>query len=143
MKSFVFRLQKVLDYRMGVEDEKKQAFIKARLDYLREKDILDYLHEKLEGCYNDVTEKESSIFAYIAKYNYMTFLEEKKEDQVKKVQVYEEEMNKKKYEFTESQRDRKVIDKLKENALMEYRTSLDRLEQKQNDEFALYGYMRK
>lgn len=143
MGGFNFRLQKVLEHRERKEDEKKQTFVNARHEYLREKEILDTMYSTLDGCMNDTTEKSTGIFTYIAKHNYITFLEERIEDQIKKVRIYEEKMDEKKIEFQQSQKDRKVIDKLKENAHREYKINMDRLEQKQNDEFALYGYVRK
>jgi flagellar protein FliJ len=143
MARFVFRLQKVLDHRVRIEDLKKQEFIKARDAFLKEKGILEDLYKRLEECNAKTIEKSTGIFIYVARYNYITLLQERIEDQMKKVKLFEEEMLKKKYEFEESQKARKVIEKLKENAYDEFTKESDLVEQKQNDEFALYGHMRK
>jgi len=142
MKGFVYRLQKVLEYRIRIEDEKKQAFVKARLEYLKEIERLQNLQHSLDLIISQEN-RGDNIFSYITRYNYYILLEERIEDQSMRVKIYEDEMNKKKYEFQESQKARKVLDKLKDNAQNEFMESLDRIEQKQNDEFALYGYMRK
>jgi flagellar export protein FliJ len=143
MGRFIFRLQKVLDHRAQIEDEKKQFFMKARIEYMREKAKLETLQNELRELNLKTTPPQSDVFIYIARYNYKTLLEERIEDQVIKVDLYEEEMNKKKAEFNESRKDRKVVDKLREKALANYNAEADALEQKQNDEFALYGHMRK
>lgn len=142
MERFTFRLQKVLDHRVRVEDIKKQVFIRARLSYLNEKKGLEKLQCSLNGC-TSTPVKSTGVLNYLAKYNYITLLEERIDNQSKVVKVCEDEMNEKKAEFEKSQKDRKVIDKLKENAYGDYNIFIDRLEQKQNDEFALYGYVRK
>lgn len=142
MGRFTFRLQKVLDHRLRVEDVKKQAFVKSRLSHLREKRILDDFHDSLKEC-NSRPVTGGGAFFYISKYNYITLLEERIEDQSKKVKVLYDEMNEKKLEFEDSQKDRKVLDKLKDKAYSEYNSSNDKEEQKQNDEFAIFGYVRK
>jgi flagellar FliJ protein len=143
MAKFVFRLQKVLDHRLRIEDEKKRAFVKARLAYLNELEKLDNLQNELDICNSKLVDSLSTPFQYIVKFQRTALLQERIEDQGKAVKVKEEEMNSKKVEFEMAQRDRKVIDKLKEKAQREYVAAADRLEQKQNDEFALYGYVRK
>lgn len=142
MAGFEFRLQKVLDHRMRIEDAKKQAFIKSRLVYLKEKEKLKGLENKLDELVSGEP-GGSHAFSYIARYNYMLLLEERIDDQKKVVSVREGEMNQKKLEFEYSQKDRKVLDKLKEKARTEYNLHLDKIEQRQNDEFALYSYVRK
>lgn len=142
MARFKFRLQKVLDHRIRIEDAKKQAFVRSRQVYLKEKEKLDALKTELDIC-NSKPVIYGSPYFYIAKYNYILLLDERIDDQEKVVAVRQEEMNAKKVEFESSQKDRKVIDKLKEKAAMDYNFEMDKLEQKQNDEFALYGYTRK
>lgn len=142
MARFVFRLQKVLDYRERIEDIKKQAFVKSRFEYLTEKKKLDDLENKLDDLMS-CPSPGNTAFSYIARYNYMTLLEERIEDQAKITSMHEEKMNQKKQEFEASQKDRKVLDKLKERARSDYNFNMDKLEQKQNDEFALYSYVRR
>lgn len=143
MGRFVFRLQKVLDHRVRVEDEKKRAFVKARLAYLKDKEKLDNLKRELDECNSKGIEAHLKQFQYIIRLHYIELLEERIEDQAMVVKVREDEMNSKRKEFEASQKDRKIIDKLKEKAQREYNISADRMEQKQNDEFALYGYTKK
>lgn len=142
MGRFVFNLQKVLDHRMRIEDAKKQDFIKSRLVYMKEKDTLDVLRYKLDECISNPASYKDS-YSYITRYNYMVMMEDMIKDQEKVVSVREGEMNEKKLLFESSQKDRKVMDKLKEKASAYYNLEMDRFEQKQNDEFALYGYVRK
>lgn len=142
MDSFDFRLQKVLDYRIKIEDKKEQEFIKSRADYLQQKEKLDSLNEELQSCIQKGW-VFSDAFHYQAMYNYVTYMNEKIDRQHEETRLAKEAMDAKKSEYTDSRRDRKVIDKLKENAFSSYKKDLESIEQKQNDEFALYGYVRK
>lgn len=143
MARFAFRLQKVLDHRLRIEDEKKRVFANSRKIYLSEKEKLEMLYRKHEESSTDKVEKTTGVFSYIAKYNYMLFLEKRIEEQIQRVKACENDMMSKKSQLEESQRNRKVLDKLKENAFKQYMLNIEKLEQKQNDEFALYGYVRK
>lgn len=142
MDSFDFRLQKVLDYRIKIEDKKEQEFIKSKADYLQQKEKLDSLNEELQSCIQKGW-VFSDAFHYQAMYNYVTYMNEKIDRQHEETRSAKEAMDAKKSEYTDSRRDRKVIDKLKENAFNSYKKDLESIEQKQNDEFALYGYVRK
>lgn len=142
MNPFVFRLQNVLDYRKTIEAQKEQEYSKTRSDYLKEKEKLEGLQRKLQSC----TQSDwgyTDAFHYQAMYNYMEFMAEKIDSQIEITDRTEGKMNEKKAEYTDSRKDRKIIDKLKENAFKDYKHESDSAEQKQNDEFALYGYMRK
>lgn len=143
MKKFVFRLQKVLDQRLRAEDEKKREFVKARIAYTKEKEKLDGLREELLDCNLKLVDSFSGSFKYIVKYNHISLLEDRIKDQELVVKFMEQEMDSKRAEFEKSKKDRKVIEKLKENSQNEYNTFIDKQEQKLNDEFALYGYVRK
>lgn len=142
MGPFAFRLQRVLDYRTTIEDQKKQEFMKSRLDYIKEREKLDGLKNRLEGCIQNGW-NFSDAFHYRVMNNYITFMTEKINSQNEVTKSAEKKVDEKKAEYTESRRNRKVIDKLKENAFKDYKKNSDSIEQKQNDEFALYGYMRK
>lgn len=142
MGSFTFRLQKVLDYRTKIEDQKKQEFMKARLDYTKQEEKLNSLKMELQDCIKKGW-LFSDVFHYQVMNNYITFMNEKIDKQYKVTKSSKKIMDEKKSEYTESRINRKVIDKLKENAFDEYKKDSDSIEQKQNDEFALYGYMRK
>lgn len=143
MKGFTFRLEKVLDHRIDIEDNKKNEFVKSRMEYINQQKHLEYLKQEIIRTNKIKPKKNTNIFTYIAMNNYKAMLEEKTETQEKKVDIYRESMNQKKEEFMESKRDRKVIEKLKDKAYKEFIIDQDKNEQKQNDEFALYGYMKK
>ena len=142
MGSFTFRLQKVLDYRNILEDQKEQEFIKSRIDYIHEKDKLNNMYEEMQAFIQE-DRFFSDAFHYKTRYNYMTNMIEKIDKQQEITEAAEETMDGKKSEYTDSRKDRKVIDKLKENAFADFKKGSSSAEQKQNDEFALYGYMRK
>lgn len=143
MKGFTFRLQKVLDHRIDVEDTKKDEFVKSRMEYIKQQEHLESLKQEIARTNKIKPKKSTNIFSYITMNNYKTALNEKTEIQEKRVDIYRESMNQKKEEFLESKRDRKVIEKLKDKAYNEFIIDQNKSEQKQNDEFALYGYMKR
>ena len=143
MKGFIFRLQKVLDHRIDVENNKKDEFVKSRMEYIKQQEHLESLKQEIIKANKIKPKKSTNISSYITMNNYKTALKEKTEAQKKKVDIYRESMNQKKEEFLESKRDRKVIEKLKDKAYKEFIIDQNKNEQKQNDEFALYGYMKK
>ena len=112
MEKFAFRLQKVLDHRMTVEDIKKRAFVKSRLKYLKEEKNLKCFKDKFsEHIAKPV--KSTGIVQYIANFNYISLLKERIDEQEKVVKLIEDEMNIKRKEMEDSKKDRKVMDKLK------------------------------
>lgn len=142
MARFVFRLQKVLDNRIRIEDIKKQEYIKLRRKYIHEKEKLDILKQKLDEFIKKPSKNNEALYTYISSYNYITLLEERIKIQTEVIKKCERELEIKRLEFEESQKNRKVLEKLKQNAKNEYDTEIDKIEQKQNDEFALYGFIR-
>jgi flagellar FliJ protein len=138
-----FQAPEGVGHRSRIEENKKQVFAKSRIQYLGEKQKLDILNDRLKEFSSREGKKNTSALSYVAAYNYTTLMEERIEDQEKVVSVCEEDMNKKKDDFNESRKDRKIIDKLKENAWQEYNADIEKREQKMNDEFALYRYVRR
>ena len=142
MDPFAFRLQKVLDYKNILEDRKEQEFVKSRADYIDEKDKLDHMHQQMQTFIRG-NHFFTDAFHYKTMYNYMGNMIEMIDKQQEVTEAAAEVMEGKKSEYIDSRRDRRVIDKLKENALVDFKKSSADAEQKQNDELALYGYTRR
>jgi flagellar FliJ protein len=142
MKKFVFKLQKVLDYRFEIEEKKKDEFAKAQKKLLSEKNKLESLIERKKSAVEDKSNYKSKL-DYQLLLNYIDFMDDKIENQMAEIKKAEDELAIKKDELIKSTADRKVIEKLKEKAKDEFNLEVGQKEQKLNDGFALFSYVRK
>lgn len=140
MKRYNFRLQKLLDIRVGKEEQCKMAFQKTQ----REKVEAEFKLNDLKDSYkrHNVIENESSTVERKMRQQYLNNLTisiktatldlEKKQN---KVEIAREELKK-------SQVDRKTVEILKDKGFKSYLKEEEAREQRANDEFALYGFIR-
>lgn len=141
MEKFVFKLQKVLDYKFEIEEKKKDEFAKAQKKLLSEKDKLENLIERKKSAVEDKSNYKSKL-DYQLLLNYIDFMDNKIENQMAEIKKAEDELAIKKDELIKSTSDRKVIEKLKEKAKDEFDLEVGQKEQKLNDGFALFSYVR-
>ncbi|MBU3202965.1 flagellar export protein FliJ [Clostridium algidicarnis] len=140
MALFNFRLQKLLDIRTEKEEESKRNFKEAQGQKDKVEDSLNNMKQNYSR-YNSVTIKEDVVQQKIRR-NYLyalnTSIDEKTIELNKKIIVLDE----KREELKEKQIDRKTVEILKDKKKTEFLDIEKHVEQVQNDEFALYGYMR-
>ena len=75
--------------------------------------------------------------------NYLSYLNTTIKDTEKELEAKEIELEKAKKDFIDKRIKRRSLEVLKENKILEIKKEEERLEQISNDEFALYGYIRK
>ena len=121
MSNFKFKLQKLLDIRVNEEEESKLFYSKAQ----NQKNIVENKLHELENNYK--------------KYSDNTTIK----DTEKELEAKEIELEKAKKDFIDKRIKRRSLEVLKENKILEIKKEEERLEQISNDEFALYGYIRK
>lgn len=141
MEKFVFKLQKVLDYKFEIEEKKKDEFVKAQKKLLFEKNKLENLIERKKSAVEDKSNYKSKL-DYQLLLNYIDFMDNKIENQMAEIKKAEDEFAIKKDELIKSTADRKVIERLKEKAKDEFNLEIGQKEQKLNDDFALFSYVR-
>ncbi|OAA83223.1 flagellar export protein FliJ [Clostridium ljungdahlii] len=140
MGKYKFRLQKLLDIRIDKEEEGKREFQQAKRESLKVKEKLDLLKANYDK-YNNMSNFKSVIEQKIThKYlNSLVYSIDKTEIELKdKEKVVEMKRN----ELQNRQIDRKTVDILKEKQETAFIKEENRIEQKANDEFALYGFIR-
>ena len=141
MEKFQFRLEKLLEIRKNQEDESKRNFKSAQDEKIKVEEEL----QKLQDKYRETAKGKnySTILEYKIVNNYMNFLDkriaEEKINLKNKIAVVEE----KRKDLIDKQKDRKAVEKLRENKYSEYLKEVQAIEQRNNDEFALYGFIRK
>ena len=141
MSNFKFKLQKLLDIRVNEEEESKLFYYKAQ----NQKNIVENKLHELENKYkkySDISRAKDTISQKITM-NYLSYLNTTIKDTEKELEAKEIELEKAKKDFIDKRIKRRSLEVLKENKILEIKKEEERLEQISNDEFALYGYIRK
>lgn len=141
MEQYQFRLQKLLDIRVDKEEESKRNFKEAQNEKLKVEEKLNNLKQSYEK-YREITGAESVIerkikHVYLNSINYN--IAETSEELKSKERVLED----KREDLKLKQIDRKTVESLKEKQKAEFIKAQELIEQKMNDEFALYAFIRK
>ena len=141
MSNFKFKLQKLLDIRVNEEEESKLFYSKAQ----NQKNIVENKLHELENNYkkySDISRAKDTISQKITM-NYLSYLNTTIKDTEKELEAKEIELEKAKKDFIDKRIKRRSLEVLKENKILVIKKEEERLEQISNDEFALYGYIRK
>ena len=140
MEQYNFRLQKLLDIRIDSEEKSKNEFNLAQIEKQKVEEKLNSLKENYEK-YKSVNSDESVFYQKI-KHNYLNALSyninETNSEVEKKSRVVEEKRD----DLKQKQVERKTVETLKEKGKTAFIKEQNLKEQRQNDEFALYGYIR-
>lgn len=141
MSNFKFKLQKLLDIRINEEEESKLFYSKAQ----NQKTIVEkklYQLEENYRKYSDLNRVKDTVDKKIA-INYLSHLNTYIKDTEKELEAKSIELEKAKKDFIDKRIKRRSLEVLKEKKLLELKKEEERVEQISNDEFALYGYIRK
>jgi flagellar FliJ protein len=140
VEGYKFKLQKLLDIREDKEEESKRHFKEAQLQKEKIEDRLT----SLKGSYNKYRKSSSdeSLVQQKMKHIYLNALNssiiEAKNELQKKIVVLDE----KREALKQRQIERKTVEILKEKQLQAFIKEQALIEQKANDEFALYAFIR-
>src|SRR6202521_1648604 len=141
MNGYKFRLQKLLDIRIDKEEESKIKFKEAQVQKENTEVKLINLKETYENARK--AENASSLIERKIKSNYLNAvncsIDNTKEELHKNVLILEEQ----RFELQKKQVERKTVQTLKDNKAIIFFKEQEMIEQKANDEFALYGFIRK
>lgn len=135
-----FSLQKLLEIREEKEEESKRLFTETKNRKIATENELKELRELYEN-YKGIKPGETVIYQKI-KRQYLKALELGIKEKEKELELREKELEQRRLELKEKQIERKTVSKLKEKQYESYQKEQNRIEQLNNDEFALYGYMR-
>jgi flagellar protein FliJ len=140
VEGYKFKLQKLLDIREDKEEESKRHFKEAQLQKEKVEDKLT----SLKGSYNKyrTSNSDGSLVQQKMKQIYLNALNssiiEAKNDLQKKIVVLDE----KREALKQRQIERRTVEILKEKQLQAFIKEQALIEQKANDEFALYAFIR-
>lgn len=140
MIKFKFKLQKLLDIKIKEEEESKLEYTKAQND----KKVLEDNIKKLDLSYKkyaQFTDSEDAVSQKV-RLNYLHSISQTIERSNKILEEKEKIVIESKDKFIEKQINRKSLETLKANKFIKIRKEEARKEQIENDEFALYTYIR-
>ncbi|SKA86365.1 flagellar FliJ protein [Caloramator quimbayensis] len=140
MEKFKYNLQKVLDFKIEVEEKKKDDYVKVYKRYISAQEKLNNLLKQKSEFENKKDLKSGIDCANYSRYFY--YLQKTIDIENKNVEKIKSELLKKKDELIKSTSDRKMIENLKEKAKIEFDFEQNKKEQNQNDDFALFSYVR-
>ena len=137
---YKFSLQKPLEIREEKEEESKRLFPESQ----RQKQITENELSNMRDSYDKykgIRPGEDVIYQKI-KRNYLLALESGIKNKEKELVVKSREVEVRRIDLKQRQVDRKIVETLKEKQYRAFIKEQDRIEQINNDEFALYAYMR-
>ncbi|MBZ9635985.1 flagellar export protein FliJ [Clostridium sp. FP1] len=137
---YKFRLQKLLDIRKDIEDKSKLQFKEAQ----REKELVEDQLNNLKGKYEIYRNIDSyeSVVEQKMKQNYLNALNLAIDETTAVLEGKEEILGQKRQELKQCQVEKKTVEILKENQKSAFLKEQNLIEQKTNDEFALYAFIR-
>ncbi|MGJ0905981.1 flagellar export protein FliJ [Clostridium botulinum] len=140
MKGYSFRLQKLLDIREKKEEESKMKFKQAQMEKNHTEEKLFNLKNNYKK-YNNINLNDSILEKKI-RHSYLNSLNfcinETANELQKKLRVVEERRE----ELKTKQVERKTVEILKEKDKLAFEKEQNMIEQRNNDEFALYAFIR-
>lgn len=138
---FNFGLQKLLDIRIEKEEESKRTFQTAQREKIKAEERLTTLQSSYDK-YNHIEKNETVITKKIKK-NYLNALTITIDDAEKELENKDVHLIKCREDLKNKQIDRKTVEIIKEKKYNEFINEQNLMEQRQNDEFALYAFIRK
>ncbi|MCY6354004.1 flagellar export protein FliJ [Clostridium sp. ZS2-4] len=140
MSGFNFRLQRVLDIRLDKEEESKRSFKVAQDEKIKVEKKLNDLKIKYDK-YSKV-DSSCSIISRKIRQNYCNALYFNIGETTIELDDKTIKLEEKREELKQRQIERKTVEILKDKQREAYIKEQNLIEQKTNDEFALYAYIR-
>lgn len=137
---YKFRLQKLLDIRKDLEKKSKLKFKEAQREKNLVEDELNNLQENYK-TYRNIDGNESLVEQKI-KQNYLNALNLAINETTVVLENKEKILEQKREELKQCQVDKKTVEILKEKQESAFLKEQNLIEQKNNDEFALYAFIR-
>ena len=139
--SYKFKLQKLLDFREKLEEKSKLSFMDAIMEKNKTEEELGVLRENYNK-YKVIPNGTSTVNKKIIQ-NYLNLINTSIETKKDVLETKKEILEEKRVELIKAQVDKKTVEILKDKDYKKYIKEENYKEQKQVDEFALYGHIRK
>ena len=139
MKSYKFSMEKVLELRANKEKTSMENFAFMQRDLMKQKSKLMELRAE-EDSIKLKSNRYKNIVELRQLHLYKESLEKRIQTQLKCIEESSQNLEKARLELISDQKDRKIIEKLKEKDFEAYQDSEKAIEQKNLDEMAMLKY---
>ncbi len=146
MAKFVYRMQSILDVKLKMEEQAKQAFAAAKIKVDEEQDKLEQLQTRKTGYEQRARElllQKLDFLEIEANHNAIDRMDEFIALQRQHVKRAEELLEEAQEALTQVRMERKAQEILKEKAFEEFKQELNRAESKEIDELTSYTHGRR
>lgn len=146
MAKFVYRMQSILDVKLKMEEQAKQAFAAAKIKVDEEQAKLEQLQTRKTGYEQRARElllQKLDFLEIEANHNAIDRMDEFIALQRQHVKQAEEQLEEAQEALTQVRMERKAQEVLKEKAFEEFKQELNRAESKEIDELTSYTHGRR
>ncbi len=146
MAKFVYRMQSILDVKLKMEEQAKQAFAAAKIKVDEEQDKLEQLQTRKTGYEQRARElllQKLDFLEIEANHNAIDRMDEFIALQRQHVKQAEELLEEAQEALAQVRMERKAQEILKEKAFEEFKQELNRAESKEIDELTSYTHGRR
>ncbi len=140
-KSFKFNLQKVLDFRSGLEEQAQLELAHSRKKYQDQISRVQDLENEIAQAMEEIRKKENITRDRIWLWN--KYIERLNFDhRLARLRLRElaREVNNRRQQLLEKSKDKKIIEKIKINQKIKFEHAQQKAEQKEFDEMAVVRY---
>jgi flagellar FliJ protein len=134
-KTFLFPLEKVLDYRKKIENQKTEALSQSRKKKKELEKNLENIEDKkqliINGNHEKLTVNQLSIST-----DYLNQINKEIEGEEHQINVAEKEIENRLGKLKSASKDKKAVEKLKERKFDEHKKNIKRYDRKKTDEIA-------
>ena len=141
MKPYSFSMESVLEWRESIEKTSMEKYAAAQYELKHEIQVLEHLNkeneqikEKSLSCKNIVEIRHLQL--------YKQTIDERIEAQIEIVEIKKDELENLRLDLIHAQKDRKIMEKLKEKDFSNYNEESKREDQKNLDEIAVLKFKR-
>lgn len=140
-KRFTFSLQKVLDYKAGLQEEAQLELARARKKYQAQIALIKSLEDELAQAREEISKKENVTQGRIWLWNrYIERLNFDQKSATRKLKELAREVSLRRHDLLEKTKDKKILEKLKVNQKIRFYHEQEKEEQKEYDEMAVVRY---
>ena len=143
MAKFVYRLQNILDVKMKLEDQAKSGFSMASARVNEEEEKLERLYEEkaqLEEEYRKKSLGPLDLFELQFSKDCVEYKKGEIANQKKELERARKNLEIARYQLNEAMKERKIHEKLKENAFEEFLQEINEEEKKEIDQLVSFTY---
>ncbi len=134
-------MQKVLDYKAGLQEEAQLELARARKKYQAQIALIKSLEDELAQAREEISKKENVTQGRIWLWNrYIERLNFDQKSATRKLKELAREVSLRRQDLLEKTKDKKILEKLKVNQKIRFYHEQEKEEQKEYDEMAVVRY---